>query len=365
MSRLRRIAMLVVPLLACLVLLSGCGSIHGLTPGPTPPARPGAIVVGVGFPETIAVSRNGGATWSLRCRGTFNEALIPRLRDVAFGDSHDVWAAEMGNVLTGVVLVSHDGGWTWSAEHTGFTGNFVDIAASGHHVWVVDNVDSTSLSSPWVVSSSLLASSDGGRTWQRESIPGPFPVIYDVAFSDARHGWAVTRSRNMFGSAVYSTADGGRHWRLRYSTKGAMLNRLACVDQNHCWVIGQMDSDTQLPGVIVATSDGGAHWTQLVPDPSAYYQAITFVDAEHGWAVGGRVILATTDGGRTWVRQKTPRLGDTGCSGVAFSDREHGWVMLGAIGLLATENGGRNWTIVLPDRKGADDFMAIACPKSG
>ena len=363
MFRLRRLAILVAALLLCLLVLSGCGSVYGLTPGTIPLARPGATVVGVGLPDLVAVSRNGGATWSLRRRGTFNETFFPRLCDVAFGDSHDVWAAQMGNERTGVVLVSHDGGWTWTAEHTGFIGNFLDVAASGHHVWVVDDIPS--VSAPTVASSSLLASNNGGRTWHRESIPGPFPVICDVAFSDARRGWAVTQARNLSGSAVYSTVDGGRHWRLRYSTTDAALSRLACVGQQHCWVIG---NDCQVPGAIVETNDGGAHWTQVIPDRSAYYRAITFVDADYGWAVGGRTIIATTDGGRSWVRQTTPRLGDdlsTGCSSVAFSDREHGWVMLGPIGLLVTENGGRSWTVVLPNRKGADGFMAIACPKSG
>src|SRR2546430_2650495 len=43
--------------------------------------------------------------------------------------------------------------------------------------------------------------------------------------------------------------------------------------------------------------------TRLPSAPTV--EAITFVDRRYGWA-GGAVILATTNGGRTWRRQSSP-----------------------------------------------------------
>jgi photosystem II stability/assembly factor-like uncharacterized protein len=60
----------------------------------------------------------------------------------------------------------------------------------------------------------LLATNDGGRTWERTTAP-PAPVrtgaptgegIRTIRFANARDGWA-------FGGGLFSTHDGGVHWR--------------------------------------------------------------------------------------------------------------------------------------------------------
>ena len=55
--------------------------------------------------------------------------------------------------------------------------------------------------------------------------------------------------------------------------------------------------------------------------------------------VSGGVVLATSDGGRSWHAVATPANAQTVC----FSDPRHGW--LGAGGLLyRTSDGGKDWT---------------------
>jgi photosystem II stability/assembly factor-like uncharacterized protein len=57
-------------------------------------------------------------------------------------------------------------------------------------------------------------------------------------------------------------------------------------------------------GHVLISDDAGEKWQQSEVPVSADLVAVHFPDAEAGWAVGhDGVILNSTDGGRTWVRQ--------------------------------------------------------------
>jgi hypothetical protein len=58
----------------------------------------------------------------------------------------------------------------------------------------------------------LLATSDGGRTWNRRPAPASAQT---ACFSDPRHGWLGA------GGLLYRTSDDGRHWTALTSTAGA------------------------------------------------------------------------------------------------------------------------------------------------
>jgi photosystem II stability/assembly factor-like uncharacterized protein len=67
--------------------------------------------------------------------------------------------------------------------------------------------------------------------------------------------------------------------------------------------------------------------------------ALQFVDAAHGWMVGSNgEILATTDGGRSWVVQHQ----DPAATGVDFIDVLDGWALTDA-GVIRTGDGGGTW----------------------
>ena len=68
-----------------------------------------------------------------------------------------------------------------------------------------------------------------------------------VAFSDAKHGWAVG-----FAGAILSTSDGGAQWTVQRSRTEPQLRAIALTDARHAWAVG---------GTIFSTTDGGAHWT--------------------------------------------------------------------------------------------------------
>lgn len=96
-------------------------------------------------------------------------------------------------------------------------------------------------------------------------------------------------------------------------------------------------------GHIIQSSDG-ANWQQTQVPVQASLNSVYFVDDSHGWAVGhDATILATIDGGNSWVLQQfLPEL-DKPLFDVFFKDRLNGFAV-GAYGLFyATQDGGRSW----------------------
>lgn len=100
-------------------------------------------------------------------------------------------------------------------------------------------------------------------------------------------------------------------------------------------------------GHVLWSDDGGASWTQASVPVSADLTGVRFVSRERGWAVGHGVVLATADGGRSWVKQLDGRALATpsGASflDVWFADERTGYAV-GSFDLaVRTEDGGASW----------------------
>ena len=110
-------------------------------------------------------------------------------------------------------------------------------------------------------------------------------------------------------------------------------------------------------GHILYSDDEGASWTQAKVPTRQLLTAIYFVDDQHGWAVGhDALILATTDGGKTWTRQYENREGEVPLLDVWFENARHG-LAVGAYGmLLETVDGGQNWQDVADRLDNEDGF---------
>ena len=121
------------------------------------------------------------------------------------------------------------------------------------------------------------------------------------------------------------------------------------VGFNEGWTVGA--------GQVKATKDGGQDWEQQL-SMSETFTAVDFVDSLHGWVVsGGGKIMATSNGGLSWVEQPYEVSGAvwTNLRDVAFTDSLHGW----AVGqwannwscyplILRTQSGGATWERVVP-----------------
>jgi hypothetical protein len=182
-----------------------------------------------------------------------------------------------------------------------------------------------------------------------------------VAFWNARHGLlgAIDRSRctrppHVCPTIVSTTADGGRTWRISYRARVDVSRVTAVPGGQHAWAAADCTVDRTCPAVR-ASADGGRTW-RIVPGTRLF--GLTFGTGADGWALrtgaGGLArLLATTDGGRTWLPRRTP------CErGLSFeldasrASRARGWILcLGQPGagsqaksLFASGDGGRTWS---------------------
>ncbi|MGE8496814.1 MAG: WD40/YVTN/BNR-like repeat-containing protein [Pseudomonas sp.] len=99
-------------------------------------------------------------------------------------------------------------------------------------------------------------------------------------------------------------------------------------------------------GHILYSDDNGGTWTQSKVPTKQMLTAVFFVDDQHGWAVGHDAqILASTDGGVTWVKQFEDLEREEGSPflDVWFQDVNTGFVVGSYGALFTTEDGGKNW----------------------
>ncbi len=124
-------------------------------------------------------------------------------------------------------------------------------------------------------------------------------------------------------------------------------------------------------GTILRSSDQALSWKRFLSPTRATLTGISFAPAipsrsvQHGWSVGhDATILATTDAGRSWVRQfQGENIQDSFLDVLALD--EHRVIAIGAYALyFTTTDGGRTW---VKQKAGDDDphFNRITRGPSG
>jgi photosystem II stability/assembly factor-like uncharacterized protein len=296
-------------------------------------------------------------------------------RDITFTDAMNGWIAGGSYEITGgLVGRTSDGGKTWryvsnltererqSVDAIHFFDSASGIAATG--------------------SGAILVTSDGGATWTAATRQGRHVGVSSLFFLDSRRGWAAGTGD------VIRTDDGGQIW-MPASTEHndtsyrAPIRSLQFLDEQSGWVAG-------MQSYLARTSDGGGTWEPAsIPDtrsPESLAAGITarpsfwslfFIDSEVGWVVGEEgVMLSTADGGTTWTRRSTglkdahsvakaekiptargevtldagDRTPGFTISAVRFIDRLHGWSTgfypnVGRSLILRTDDGGATWSV--------------------
>ncbi len=165
---------------------------------------------------------------------------------------------------------------------------------------------STASSIPW-----LSVTHNGGLNWQRQALPGVQPNGFYQTTPPVFFGnqgilpVSVSLPNGTTGTALYTTANGGKTWNAPQALAPFHLLSTASIygaNTTHAWAI---DSTSQL----YATTS--ANWQQwhLVSGNAAQYKLVqmSFVNASDGWAIGTvngtRILVSTTDGGHTWRQE--------------------------------------------------------------
>lgn len=97
-------------------------------------------------------------------------------------------------------------------------------------------------------------------------------------------------------------------------------------------------------GHILYSDDQGKNWVQAKVPTRQLLTAVYFADDRHGWAVGHDAqILASADGGQTWIKQFEDLKREAPLLDIWFKDTNTGFAV-GAYGtLLTTLDGGLHW----------------------
>lgn len=194
-----------------------------------------------------------------------------------------------------------------------------------------------------------------------ESGPLPRVTMERLLLVDATHRGSRVVAVGDRGYIVLSD-DNGRTWRRAKSPAVPMLTAVEFLDAKQGWAVGH-DS------VILATADGGDTWVQQFSAPAEQRPLldVTFLDKDNGFAIGAyAAFLETTDGGRTWNPRKVIEDDMHLNAFVRLADGR--LVILGEAGtILLSADAGKTWSPVASPYKGslfggvvADDGAVVA-----
>lgn len=211
--------------------------------------------------------------------------------------------------------------------------------------------------------SQVLATLDGGDTWMRENTPATFAPA-TVHFVDRQHGW-LAGSDTAGGSTMLSTVDGGMTWSPQPLPAGP-VTAVTFTDARHGWALSRGSACTaqatdceRKPTQVMHTDDGGATWTASTVEPATYDRGgwspqLTALDAQRASVLTSDAVYATADAGATWSHVGTP---GTTCGiprQITMIDASLGWALCsggGAEGFVQgeldqTTDGARTWKLV-------------------
>jgi photosystem II stability/assembly factor-like uncharacterized protein len=241
------------------------------------------------------------------------------LNDVCFVNANTGWAVgdphwdQSSKTYKGTLIKTVDGGDTWTPQDAG-----VSIIFKGVTFVDADN--------GWVVgeNGTILHTSNGGLNWSQQPV-ATTDEFRGVAFTDTNNGWATSiaiigqdwTGQSVWEGSVWHTSNGGISWNQQtLPANVGIVNRIAFIDANNGWIAGFENigeiSDPEINGAIYHTDDGGSTWTkQYSSNRQLVFTGIDFVDSNNGWAVcfkassteSGTFIYHTSDGGVTWNPQ--------------------------------------------------------------
>ncbi|MGC1376176.1 MAG: hypothetical protein WA821_08140 [Anaerolineales bacterium] len=292
-----------------------------------------------------------------------------------FMDAQKAWVAFAGatsgpSTQTAYIWRTTDGGVTWN--YTGLTEpalyqesylpsdlSFIDA----QHGWMIAHVGAGMNHDYYV----LLASSDGGATWQtlispQEDSSGTQSCHKSgLAFISPQDGWMTMGCMGVVSVPYFfKTHDGGATWESVSLPPPPSLPHLFDQSQGYCDTASPIlfsatgadllldceQYNNNVPtkqSFLYETADAGASW-KVYPYPGGPLQ---FIGATTTAFSLSRSIQRSDDAGHTWVAVKTVNWDGQ----FSFIDAQTAWAVAtdnGQVALVTTANGGSFWQEIKP-----------------
>ena len=312
---------------------------------------------GVGTPVLDATS-DGGADWTSEpvpagVTGVTGLSCPSATVCQAVGTS----SRSGSNLIEPAVLGTSDGGATWATETLPVSmGTSITVSCGGVGTCELAGVDN-GVSPGWGV---LLGTADDGATWATQPMPVGVDGLRAVSCASATACTAIGYTGNDGATSVVASSDGGETWQWVAAIPNATLTGLSCPSASVCEAVGLVNSR---PG-IYRTTDGGTTWSaQPVPAGMTSLSGVSCASTSVCEAVGSGSadVIGTTDGGATWSAQPVPAglngLTGVSCASVAVCEAVgYG----GSADVIGTTDGGATWTSqTVPT--GVNQLDAVAC----
>ncbi|KAK1325686.1 hypothetical protein QJS10_CPA01g00100 [Acorus calamus] len=269
------------------------------------------------------------------------------LLDIAFVPEDPNHGFLLGTRQT--ILETKDGGMTWtprsipSAEDEDFNYRFNSISFKGKEGWIVGK--------PAI----LLYTSDAGDSWQRIPLSSQLPgdMVY-IKATDDKSAEMVTDE-----GAIYVTSNRGYNWRAAVQeTVSATLNRTVSSGiSGASYYTGTFNTVNRSPdGNYVAVSSRGNFyltWEPGQPYWQPHNRAVARRIQNMGWRADGGLWLLVRGGGLylskgTGISEEFEEVPvqsrGFGILDVGYRSKDEAWAAGGSGVLLRTTNGGKSWT---------------------
>jgi photosystem II stability/assembly factor-like uncharacterized protein len=238
----------------------------------------------------VLISSDGAMTWSMSSLPAGTQRA--EINDMACASELRCVAATDASKKEADLLATADGGVTWE-EHPVSGNSPLQAVSCAEQACMAAGVDGDELKT--------FTSSDGGNTWSRSGSPKvDAQEVADLACPVPGRCYVTTSTNEPEEFKLFTTNDNGATWTDRTPPDELLVDELACTDEDACLLLGYGD--------ILQTTDGGQHWEEryvgFADNPPS---AITCSASSLCLAFeGGSFAVVSRDGGRTWSRELLP-----------------------------------------------------------